>query len=271
MKNDNTQWIKDLIESTVVQRIIIGLIILNSIIIGFETSPEILVSYGSILQLIDKVILAVFVIEMLLKIYAFRLSYFMNGWNIFDFIIVLIALLPTYGALSILRAFRIFRALRLIKNVPKLRFIVEALFHSLPSLSWIFVLLSLVFYVFAVVGTKSFGADYPVWFGTLGASMFTLFQIMTLEGWAEISRSIQDTHPFATIYFISFILIASYTTLNIFIAIVVNTMSEIQHHDNKEQIQAIEHIIKDERSELINDIKILKEYIVRLEKKVEKP
>ena len=270
MENDKTHRVRSFIENILVQRIIIGLIILNSIIIGFETSPEILSSYGDLLQLIDRVILAVFVIEMLLKLYADRLSYFANGWNVFDFIIVMVALLPTYGSLSILRVFRIFRALRLIKNVPKLRFIVEALFHSLPSLSWIFVLLSIVFYVFAVVGTKAFGAEYPVWFGTLSASMFTLFQIMTLEGWAEISRSIQDTHPFATIYFISFILIASYTTLNIFIAIVVNTMSEIQHNDNKEQIQAIEHIIKDERTELINDIKILKEYIVRLEKKVEK-
>ena len=267
-KYNNT--IISFVESNFVQRFIIGLIIVNSIIIGFETSPEVVSSYGGMLQLIDRLILAVFMIEMLIKIYAYRLSYFVNGWNVFDFIIVSVALLPTYGSLSILRAFRIFRALRLIKNVPKLRFIVEALFHSLPSLSWIFVLLSLVFYVFAVVGTKAFGTDFPTWFGTLGASMFTLFQIMTLEGWAEISRTIQHTHPFAMFYFISFILIASYTTLNIFIAIVVNTMSEIQHQDNAEQIQAIEHIIKDERSELINDIKILKEYIVRLEKKIEK-
>ena len=270
MANKFNKTIISFIESNVVQRFIIGLIVVNSIIIGFETSPEAIVSYGSLLQLMDRLILAVFVIEMLIKIYAYRLSYFMNGWNVFDFIIVSVALLPTYGSLSILRAFRIFRALRLIKNVPKLRFIVEALFHSLPSLSWIFVLLSLVFYVFAVVGTKAFGTDFPMWFGTLGGSMFTLFQIMTLEGWAEISRTVQQTYPFAVLYFISFILIASYTTLNIFIAIVVNTMSEIQHQGNAEHIQAIESIIKDERSEFISDLNVLKDVIVRLEKKIER-
>ena len=270
MANKFNKTIISFIESNVVQRFIIGLIVVNSIIIGFETSPEAIVSYGSLLQLMDRLILAVFVIEMLIKIYAYRLSYFMNGWNVFDFIIVSVALLPTYGSLSILRAFRIFRALRLIKNVPKLRFIVEALFHSLPSLSWIFVLLSLVFYVFAVVGTKAFGTDFPMWFGTLGGSMFTLFQIMTLEGWAEISRTVQQTYPFAVLYFISFILIASYTTLNIFIAIVVNTMSEIQHQGNAEHIQVIESIIKDERSEFISDLNVLKDVIVRLEKKIER-
>ena len=258
------------IESIRVQRFIIGLIILNAITIGFETSAELMSLFGGFLVILDRCILAVFVLELLIKLYAYRFSYFKNGWNVFDFLIVFIAVLPTSGSFSVLRSLRIFRSLRLIKTVPKLRFIVDALFHSLPSLSWIFVLLSLVFYVFAVIGTKAFGADFPEWFGTLGASMFSLFQIMTLEGWAEISRSVQGIYPFAVLYFIAFILIASYTTLNIFIAIVVNTMSEIRHNENEEQKLAIEHLIKDERSELRNDIRILKEYILQLEKKIGK-
>ena len=179
-----------------------------------------------------------------------------------------IALLPASGALAVLRSLRIFRSLRLIKNLPKLRFIVEALLHSLPSLGWIFVLLALVFYVFAVIGTKLFGAAYPDWFGNLGASMFSLFQIMTLEGWAEISRAIMKKYPLANIYFILFILLASYTTLNIFIAIVVNTMSEVQQKTSAIGVEKIGNLIQDENEELREDIRLLKDQIVKMEEKL---
>jgi len=235
-----------------------------------ETSSAIMNSFGNVLLFIDKIILAIFVIEILLKLYAYGFGFFKSGWNVFDFSIVAIALLPASGALAVLRSLRIFRSLRLIKNLPKLRFIVEALLHSLPSLGWIFVLLALVFYVFAVIGTKLFGAAYPEWFGNLGASMFSLFQIMTLEGWAEISRAIMVKYPFANIYFIIFILLASYTTLNIFIAIVVNTMSEVQQKTSKEGIEKIEDIIQDENEELRKDILSLKEQIIKMEEKLTK-
>ncbi len=262
--------IKQFCESSGFQNFIIGLIIFNSITIGFETSEKIMSSFGSTLLLIDKIILAVFVIEIVLKLYGYGFSFFRNGWNIFDFSIVAIALLPASGSLAVLRSLRIFRSLRLIKNVPKLRFIVESLFHSLPSLLWIFVLLALVFYVFAVIGTKLFSSEFPAWFGTLASSMFTLFQIMTLEGWAEISRDIMSVYPLANIYFILFILLASYTTLNIFIAIVVNTMSEVQQKVASEKVDKIEAIIQDENEELRNDIKLLKEQIIRMEEKLTK-
>ncbi len=262
--------LKQYIESNSVQNFIITLIIFNSITIGLETSQSIMGSFGRTLLLIDKLILAVFVIEILLKLYAYGFSFFRSGWNIFDFSIVAIALLPASGTLAILRSLRIFRSLRLIKNVPKLRFIVESLFHSLPSLLWIFILLALVFYVFAVIGTNLFGAGYPEWFGNIGASMFSLFQIMTLEGWAEISRTIMVKYPFANIYFIIFILLASYTTLNIFIAIVVNTMSEVQQKTSTDSVEKIENFIQDENEELRNDIKLLKEQIIKMEEKLTK-
>ncbi len=260
--------VKQFVEKNSVQNFIISLIIFNSITIGMETSSVIMNSFGNILLLIDKIILAIFVIEILLKIYAYGFSFFKSGWNIFDFSIVAIAMLPASGALAVLRSLRIFRSLRLIKNVPKLRFIVESLFHSLPSLVWIFVLLALVFYVFSVIGTKLFGADYPQWFGTLATSMFSLFQIMTLEGWAEISREIMGKYPLANIYFILFILLASYTTLNIFIAIVVNTMAEVQQKVSTEEVNKIESIFQDENEELRNDIKLLKEQILKMEEKL---
>jgi len=266
----NREKIKKFIESHSVQNFIIGLIVLNSITIGFETSDKVMSSMGDMLFLIDKIILAIFVLEITLKLYAYGFSFFRSGWNVFDFSIVAIALLPASGALAILRALRIFRSLRLIKNVPRLRFIVESLFHSLPSLVWIFVLLALVFYVFAVVGTKLFGSAFPEWFGTLGASMFSLFQIMTLEGWADISREIMKEFPLANIYFISFILLASYTTLNIFIAIVVNTMSEVQQKTSDENVNKIEDLIQDEKEELRKDIRQLKEQITKMEDKLTK-
>jgi voltage-gated sodium channel len=266
----NREKIKQFVESNFVLNFIIGLIVLNSITIGFETSDKIMSSVGETLLLIDKLILVIFVIEIALKLYAYGFSFFKSGWNIFDFSIVAIALLPASGALAVLRSLRIFRSLRLIKNLPKLRFIVESLLHSLPSLGWIFVLLALVFYVFAVIGTKLFGAAYPEWFGNLGTSMFSLFQVMTLEGWAEISREIMKEFPLANIYFITFILLASYTTLNIFIAIVVNTMSEVQQKTSDKNVNKIENIIQDEKEELRKDISILKEQIIKLEEKFSK-
>jgi len=262
--------VKQFVDKDSFQKFIITLIIFNSITIGLETSSAIMISLGNMLLLIDKIILAIFVIEILLKLYAYGFSFFKNGWNIFDFSIVTIALLPASGALAILRSLRIFRSLRLIKNVPRLRFIVESLFHSLPSLVWIFVLLALVFYVFSVIGTKLFGTDYPHWFGNLGASMFSLFQIMTLEGWAEISREIMEKYPLANIYFILFILLASYTTLNIFIAIVVNTMAEVQQKVGMEGVEKMETIIQDENEELKKDIRSIKEQIIKLEEKITK-
>ena len=264
----NREKVKQFVEKNSVQNFIIILIIFNSITIGMETSSVIMTTFGSTLLLIDKIILAIFVIEILLKLYAYGLGFFKSGWNIFDFSIVAIALLPASGSLAILRALRIFRSLRLIKNVPRLRFIVESLFHSLPSLLWIFVLLALVFYVFAVIGTKLFGTAFPEWFGNIGASLFSLFQIMTLEGWAEISRSVMNVYPLSNIYFILFILLASYTTLNIFIAIVVNTMSEVQQKTSNESVDKIENFIMDENEELKQDIRLLKEQILKMEEKL---
>lgn len=264
----NREKLKQFVEKNSLQNFIIALIILNSITIGMETSSVIMKSFGNVLLFIDKIILAIFAIEILLKLYAYGFSFFKSGWNVFDFSIVAIALLPASGALAVLRSLRIFRSLRLIKNVPKLKFIVESLFHSLPSLVWIFVLLALVFYVFSVIGTKLFGTDYPQWFGTLAASMFSLFQIMTLEGWAEISREIMEKYPLANIYFILFILLASYTTLNIFIAIVVNTMSEVQQKVSADELNKIGTIIQDENEELKNDIKLLKEQILKMEERL---
>ena len=241
------------------QKFIVYLIILNSILIGLETSPRYMEQFGHIIDQVDLIILGIFIIEIALKVYAFRLNFFKSAWNIFDASVILISILPAAGSFAVFRALRILRTLRLLKNIPKLRIIIESLLLAVPSIGWITVLLLIIFYIFAVIGTNIFGPDYPEYFGNLGESFYTLFQIMTLESWSSaIARPITDGAPFSALYFVSFILIATYTTLNIFIAIVVNTMNELHHRDLQEEEEHIKNFIKEENSDLINRLDQLK-------------
>lgn len=224
------------LESSKFQNFIVSLIVVNSITIGMETSKAWMNSFGTFFDQLDNIILGIFVIEVVLKIYAFGFRFFKSSWNIFDFLIIAVAAIPAAGSFSVFRTIRILRTLRLIKNVPKLRVIIEALIKSIPSIGWIMVLLVTVFYIFAVLATNLYGPDFPQWFGSIGESMFTLFQIMTLESWSSgIARPMMEVTPYAYVFFIPFILIATYTTLNIFIAIVVNTMNELHMQDVKDE------------------------------------
>lgn len=239
--------LRDFFESNLFQTVITSLIIINAVLIGLETSPFVMMHYGEIIDLIDLCILALFSIEIIMKIFVYGLGFFKKSWNLFDFAIVSIALIPAAGSFSVFRALRIIRTLRLLKSIPKLRLIIESLLKSIPSIGWITVLLAIVFYTFAVIGVNLFGSYYPEYFGTLGNALFTLFQIMTLESWSSaIARPLMDGVPFAGIYFITFILIATYTTLNIFIAIVVNTMNEVSLKDLQEEEQHIKDFVKAE-------------------------
>lgn len=234
-------YLKTFFESTKFQNIIISLIIINAILIGMETSPAIMSKYGSMIDIVDMAILGVFCLEIILKLYTFKKDFFKEPWNIFDFVIVAISIIPAAGSFSVFRALRIIRTLRLLKTIPKLKVIIESLLQSIPSIGWIAVLLGIVYYTFAIIGINLFGAAYPEYFGSLKNSFFTLFQIMTLESWSTaIARPIMDGIPFAGLYFVCFILIATYTTLNIFIAIVVSTMNELSlkgFHDEEEQMK----------------------------------
>ncbi len=259
------------IESKKIQSIIIVLIIINSITIGLETSDYAMQNFGGLLKTLDQIILAIFVIEIVIKLFAFGGGFFKKPWNVFDFVIVGIALFPSSGVFSILRVLRVLRTLRLLKAIPRLRFIVEALLRAVPSIGWIFVLLAMVFYVFAVMGTKLFGAAFPVWFGTVGKSMYSLFQIMTLESWSMgIARPVMEQFPYAYLFFIPFILIATYTTLNIFIAIVVNTMSEIHQKELEKETIEIEEFVHTEHVDIRSDISRIEAQISGLEKKLDK-
>ncbi len=238
-------------ESRSFQSLITTIIVINSVLIGLETSDYVLSKFGAIVDLLDIVILSLFTLEILLKIYVYRFRFFTDGWNNFDFIIIVMSLLPAAGSFSVFRALRIVRTLRLLKSVPKLRLIIESLVKSLPSIGWIVVLLSIVFYVYSVVGVNIFGEAYPLYFGDMSKAVFTLFQIMTLESWSSgIARPVMDGVPFSGLYFVSFILMATYTTLNIFIAIVVNTMNEVSLKELQQEEEHIKEFVSKENEKL---------------------
>lgn len=254
------------LESKAFQWTIIGLIILNAITIGLETSPAIQNAAGSWLAELDKYILVIFTLEISLKIVVYRHRFFMNPWNIFDFLIVAIALIPAAGPLHILRTLRILRTARLIKNVPKLRMIIESLLKSIPSIGWIAVLLFMIFYIFAVIGTDMYQEKFPDNFGNMGRTMFTLFQVMTLESWSSgIARPMMDEMPYSYLFFIPFILLATYTTLNVFIAIVVNTMNEINRAEMKDEEQRVKDFVHEEHQQMLGYLENIQQKITALE------
>jgi voltage-gated sodium channel len=239
------------VEAPRVQYSIALLIVINAITLGLETSPTVMAHAGTWLLALDDLVLGVFVVEISLKLYAHRWQFFRDPWNVFDFIIISIALIPASGPLAVMRMLRILRVLRLISLVPKLRFVVEALLHAIPGIASIAGLLVLLYYVFAVMATGLFGADHPAWFGTIGKSMYTLFQIMTLESWSMgIVRPVMETHPYAWLFFIPFILIATFTMLNLFIAIIVNTMQTMHDRTHKQEQAAIEDVVHNEGTSL---------------------
>ena len=216
--------VRTLVESGSFQRLITAIILVNAAALGCETSPRLLAEYGVLLHAIDRLALGVFVLEMALRLYAHGKRFFSDAWNWFDLLIIGVALLPFGSGLSVLRALRILRALRLISVVPSMRRVVSALLTAMPGMASITGLLALILYVAAVMATKLFAAADPENFGDLGASAFTLFQVMTADGWSEIARGVMDRQPFAWIFFVLYILASSFVVLNLFIAITVSAM-----------------------------------------------
>ncbi len=228
-------WIARLgrrVEAAPFQRLIITLIVLNGITLGMETSATITAAIGSWLVAFDRLVLAVFVVEIGAKLLYRRLAFFRDGWNVFDFTIVAIALIPASGPLAVLRALRILRVLRLISVVPAMRRVVGALLAAIPGLISVGAIIVLVFYVGAVLSTKLFGATFPDWFGTIGQSMYTLFQVMTLESWSMgIVRPVMDAYPHAWLFFVPFIVTTSFAILNLFIGIIVDAMQVVHKRE----------------------------------------
>lgn len=248
-----------------VQQFIIGLIVINAVLMGLETSPALMAQYGNTLLAFDRAILVVFVLEIALRLYVHRAAFFRDPWSLFDFAVVSIALIPASGPFAVLRALRVLRVLRMLTMVPSMRRVVGALLSAIPGLSSIALVLLLVFYVFAVIATHLFGADFPDWFGHLGRSLYTLFQIMTLESWSMgIARPVMEVAPFAWIFFIIFILFATFTMLNLFIAIIVNAMQTFNEGEHQSTVEAVEQVGQSIEHQLHAEVQLLRQEIGEL-------
>ncbi|MCG8445703.1 MAG: ion transporter [Hyphomicrobiales bacterium] len=250
--------LRRLVEDPRFEKAVIALIIVNAITLGLETSDTAMAAAGTLLLALDRAILTVFVVEIILRLYVRRLAFWRDPWRVFDFIVVAIALIPASGNLSVLRAFRILRVLRLVSTVPSMRRVVQGLLHAVPGMGSIVLLLSLIFYVFSVMATKLYGETFPEWFGTIGASAYTLFQIMTLESWSMgIVRPVMEAYPMAWAFFLPFILATAFTVLNLFIGIIVDAMQSTHNEEAQE-----------ERAQVFNETALVLEEVRALRKEV---
>lgn len=235
------------VERDAVRNTILGVIIFNAITLGLSTSSTVTDQIGGLLSVIDRTVLAVFVAELALKLFAYGWRFFTSAWNIFDLLVVSVGLLPDKQGLSALRGLRVVRALRLLSVVPQMRSVVQALLDALPGMGAVIVMLSIVYYVFAVMATLMYGPFFDEWFGTLGRSMYSLFQIMTLESWSMgIVRPVMVVFPMAWVFFVPFIIITAFSVLNLFIGLLVNTMQTAVEDDDEAEFEKLRDLVRTE-------------------------
>jgi len=262
--------IENFLSQPMIQHGIVALIFLNAALLGMETSPWIMGEIGEILHILDHAILYIFILELLLLMLARGLHFFKDPWCIFDFIVIAIAIIPASESLAVLRSLRVLRVLRLINKVESMKKVVRGLLGSLASLGSVMGLLLVVFYVASVVSTNLFGKEFPDYFGNLGASLFTLFQIMTLENWADgIARPIMEKFPMAWIFFLVYIMLSTFVVINLFVAAIVDAFSSISHADAAEK-QGIEdeklRKLKEQRifAQLADEFQVIKTEVHQL-------
>ncbi len=229
----------DWLEQPVVRNGIIAVILFNAVILGLETSKPVMDAMGPIILALDKVCLTIFIVEISLKLMAHRMRFFRSGWNIFDFAIVGVALVPGAQTFSVLRALRILRVLRVISAAPRLRRVVEGFVTALPGMGSVFLLMAIIFYIGAVMATKLFAASFPEWFGSIGQSAYSLFQIMTLESWSMgIVRPVMEVYPYAWAFFGPFIMVTTFAVVNLLVGLIVNSMQEAHGVEEGEKTDA---------------------------------
>lgn len=265
--NDLRARVARLVLAPLFQRVVIGLILLNAVTLGLETSQGVMAAYGPALKALDALLLYLFTAELLLRIYAFRGRFFRDPWGLFDFIVVAIAWMPASGPLAVLRALRVLRVLRLISVVPSLRNVVEAMLGALPGMGSIMLLMALIFYVFAVMATKLFGAGMEEQFGDLGASFFTLFQLMTLDDWVNIVKPAMELQPYALLFFMPFIVVSTFVVLNLFIGVIVESIQTLRDDRGADKVAAEEAAKSAERLDLralVQEVRALRAEIAEL-------
>jgi len=253
--------LRPLVDDRRFQNVILALIVLNAITLGLETWPPAMQSAGGVILALDRIALVIFTLEVGLRILAHGRRFFRDPWSIFDFIVVTIALVPAGDGFAVLRALRVLRVLRLISAVPSMRSVVQGLISAIPGISSVMALMALIFYVAAVMAAKLFAAAFPDWFGSIGESLYTLFQIMTLESWSMgIVRPVMEQFPYAWMFFVPFILIATFMILNLFIGVVVGAMQSAANADRA----AEERTAHDERGEILTELRALRQEVAAL-------
>ncbi len=224
------QTVNRMVRATWFERTIIGFILLNGIILGMETSPALVGKYGPIFDFGNQVILGIFILEALLKMFAVAPHvdrYFRDGWNVFDFSVIAFSLIPATGDFAMIaRLARLLRVVRLISTIPELRLIVSTLVRSIPSMFHVMTLMGVIFYIYAITGYQLFHEHDPTHWRSLGIALLTLFRVVTLEDWTDVMYTAMDFHSWSWIYFVSFVVLGTFVVINLFIAVVINNLDE---------------------------------------------
>lgn len=249
----------DWVESPAITRFITFLILFNAVILGLETSGSIMARWGGLITALDYICLAVFVAEIGIKLAGRGPRFFRDGWNIFDFIVVGIALVPAAQGLAVLRALRVLRLLRVVSVSPQLRRVVEGFLAAVPGMASVFLLMGIIFYIGAVIATKLFGQAFPEWFGDLGNSAYSLFQVMTLESWSMgIVRPVMEVFPLAWVFFVPFILMTTFAVMNLVVGLIVNSMQDAHQAEENAATSAY-------RDEVLSRLREIEERLNRAE------
>ncbi len=260
------QKIQQLVTWKGFERFIIGLILTNGVLVGLETSEAFSKTYETWMALGNQIIIGVFVAEATLKIAAVApkwKQYFGDGWNVFDFTIVVLSLMPTTGELALVaRMARLLRVLRLISTLPELRLIVNTLLRSLPGMGNIMLLMSVVFYIYAVAGQQFFHTIDPEHWGNLGISLLTLFRVVTLEDWTDLMYTTMSTYPYSWVYFVSFVIVGTFVIINLFIAVVIDNLDQAK----KERLAQLE--TPPNRQKLLKDLHATQDALQKLLKQL---
>ena len=242
------------VESLAFEYFIIAVILANAALLGLGTSTRIEREYGDWLHLGNRVALGIFVAEAALKMLALAPRshrYFASGWNLFDFAVIVFSFVPTTAEFAMVsRLARLLRIVRLITMVRELRVIVSGLVRAIPSVGHVMVLMSIVVYIYAIMGYHLFSEHDPEHWGSLGLAVLTLFEIITLEGWIDVMEAVRGVYPLAWLYFISFIVIGTFVVINMVIGIIVNSLEEAKSRDQSVSMDELLEEVRETRAAL---------------------
>lgn len=247
---------------------IIAFILINGVILGLETSPSLVENYGALMHAGNHVILGIFILEALIKMIAVAPQidrYFRDGWNIFDFSVIVFSLIPATGEFAMIaRLARLLRVVRLISTIPELRLIVSTLVRSIPSMIHVMTLMGVIFYVYAIMGYQLFHEHDPTHWRSLGISLLTLFRVVTLEDWTDVMYTAMEFHPLSWIYFVSFVVLGTFVVINLFIAVVINNLDEAK----AERLAELQGPVT--QKEILKDLRETQKALKRLEERLER-